>query len=103
MFLSLTLFFTLSWVVLGQRNVTVDDNDPSIIYQPNVDQWGATNTNSLDFGPGETHHLTSDAGATAIFGFTGIPPSSLPTCISEKSRLGTAVYFYAPLWPYHVT
>lgn len=50
------------------QNVTVDDNDPSITYQP-TDSWVISVYDVLDAGG--THHVTSDPDATASFTFTG--------------------------------
>lgn len=50
------------------HNVTIDDSDPSIIYQP-PDSWETSVYDVLDAGG--RHHLTSDPDATASFTFTG--------------------------------
>ena len=50
------------------HNVTVDDNDPSIIYHP-TDSWVVSVFDVLDAGG--RHHVTSDSDATASFTFTG--------------------------------
>ncbi|KDR84488.1 hypothetical protein GALMADRAFT_133773 [Galerina marginata CBS 339.88] len=68
--------------VWAERNVTVDDQDPSIVYSP-AGAWALSANNSLDFG--FAHMLTQNATATAVFQFTG-----------------TAIYFFSPLWPYTV-
>jgi hypothetical protein len=49
-------------------NVTIDDNDPSIIYQPPA-SWVISVLDTLDAGG--RHHVTSDSDATASFTFTG--------------------------------
>ena len=51
------------------HNVTVDDNDPSVIYQP-PDSWVQSVFDVLDAGG--RHHVTSDPSATASFTFTGL-------------------------------
>ncbi|TEB32140.1 hypothetical protein FA13DRAFT_1731879 [Coprinellus micaceus] len=66
----------------AQRNVTVDDEDPSIVYQP-AEEWFVSANSSLDFG--HAHMLTQNPNATATFNFTGV-----------------AIYFLSPLWPYTV-
>ncbi|KAJ3756674.1 hypothetical protein F5878DRAFT_547420 [Lentinula raphanica] len=63
-------------------NVTVDDQDPAILYSP--EDWNTTEAyNSLDYGG--YHHLSGQSSAFAIFNFTGV-----------------AIYFLSPLWPYAV-
>ncbi|KAF8165989.1 hypothetical protein B0H34DRAFT_743864 [Crassisporium funariophilum] len=79
------LFFSLSaWLhlVLAARNVTIDDQDPSIIYAP-PGAWSKSADNALNSGG--AHMLTQNPNATASFNFTGI-----------------AIYFLSPLWPYRV-
>ena len=69
-----TIFYTafLLLVVLvvnaAMHNVTVDDNDPSITYQPH-NSWILSVVDVLDAGG--RHHITSDTDATASFTFTG--------------------------------
>ncbi|KXN84948.1 hypothetical protein AN958_11890 [Leucoagaricus sp. SymC.cos] len=63
------------------RNVTVDDNNPSIQY---VGDWSRSTQTDLDYGG--THMLTTNASSRALFNFTGV-----------------AVYFMSPLWPYAVS
>jgi hypothetical protein len=55
-------------VVNAMHNVTVDDNDPSITYQP-PSSWVVSVFDVLDAGG--QHHDTSDPDATASFTFTG--------------------------------
>ncbi|KAJ4473066.1 hypothetical protein J3R30DRAFT_3296838 [Lentinula aciculospora] len=63
-------------------NVTVDDQDPSVLYSGG--QWNLSNPyNSLDCEG--FHHFSSQLSAFAVFNFTGI-----------------AIYFLSPLWPYSV-
>ncbi|KAG6814492.1 hypothetical protein H0H92_000017 [Tricholoma furcatifolium] len=69
-------------LVLCLHNVTVDDQDPSIVYNPRS-SWTLSANSSLDYGG--AHMLTQDPTATATFTFTGV-----------------AVYFMSPLWPYVV-
>jgi len=67
--------------VLGDTNITVDDNDASIQYS---DGWSVSSGyNALDYGG--FHHLSNLNTSTASFSF-----------------IGTAVYIMAPLWPYAV-
>ncbi|KJA17724.1 hypothetical protein HYPSUDRAFT_46063 [Hypholoma sublateritium FD-334 SS-4] len=71
-------------VVLADTNVTVDDTDTvSIVYAPPA-SWAESSFDPLDAGG--SHATTSDADATATFSFTG-----------------TAIYYWAPLWPSRVT
>ncbi|KAF5363282.1 hypothetical protein D9756_000050 [Leucocoprinus leucothites] len=70
-------FFSNSF---AQRNRTVDDSDPSIVYNG---RWEVPTGSPLDLGG--DHHLSDDVNANAQFTFTGV-----------------AVYFMAPLWPYAV-
>ena len=55
-------------LVNAMHNVTVDDNDPSIIYQPE-DSWVVSTANKLDAGG--RYHVTTDTDGTATFTFTG--------------------------------
>lgn len=63
------LFLSFNWSAFGQHNVTIDDTDSSIFYQP-ADRWSTTLPSQLDVGG--SHHLTSFPGATATFVFTGL-------------------------------
>ncbi|KAG6874227.1 hypothetical protein C0995_003773 [Termitomyces sp. Mi166 len=69
--------------ILCRHNVTVDDQNPAIVYNPRSN-WSPSANSSLDAGG--AHMLTQDPVATATFKFTGV-----------------AVYYMAPLWPYRVT
>ncbi|KAG6868231.1 hypothetical protein C0993_005931 [Termitomyces sp. T159_Od127] len=69
--------------VLCRHNVTVDDQDPAIIYRPKA-SWSPSANSPLDVRG--AHMLTDNPAATATFHFKGV-----------------AVYFVSPLWPYHVT
>ncbi|KAF8646481.1 hypothetical protein AX16_007193 [Volvariella volvacea WC 439] len=69
--------------VEAQRNVTIDDIDARINYQPR-EAWYLSAPTELNAGG--AHMLTSTPGASATFTFKG-----------------TAIYFMSPLWPYHVT
>ena len=55
-------------VVGAQRNVSVDDTDPSIRYQP-AGAWNVSANSTLDYGG--AHMLTQNPNATATFNFTG--------------------------------
>lgn len=61
-------YIAFSLVVNAMHNVTVDDNDPSITYQPAA-SWTVSVSDMLDAGG--QHHVTSDSDATASFKFTG--------------------------------
>ncbi|KAF8888149.1 hypothetical protein CPB84DRAFT_1473740 [Gymnopilus junonius] len=67
---------------LAEQNVTIDDQNPSIVYSP-PGAWTVSTNSSLDFGG--SHTLAQNPNATALFNFTG-----------------TAIYFFSPLWPYLV-
>lgn len=54
--------------VLADQNVTVDDQDPSIVYSP-PGAWALSANSSLDFGG--AHMLTQNPNGTAVFNFTG--------------------------------
>jgi hypothetical protein len=68
----------MSWVIVGltllrlvhaQQNViSVDDNDPSIVYTGSWDP-DSEHPSGLDFGG--SHTLSADTTATATFTFTG--------------------------------
>ena len=64
------MLFYIAFLLLvnAMRNVTVDDNDPFITYQP-PESWVVSVFDVLDAGG--THHVTSDPDATASFSFTG--------------------------------
>ncbi|KAH6891583.1 hypothetical protein BKA70DRAFT_850997 [Coprinopsis sp. MPI-PUGE-AT-0042] len=74
---------SLPWVVSGLRNLTVDDDDPRIRYEP-PGAWHLSDNSTLDVG--YAHMLTENPNATAIFNFTGV-----------------AIYFMSPLWSYAVS
>ncbi|KAF9443988.1 hypothetical protein P691DRAFT_678465 [Macrolepiota fuliginosa MF-IS2] len=79
------LFLLAAHYIVGsvaQRNITVDDSDPTMFQYSNG--WSLTAFSSLDYNG--THHLTNHDSALATFTFTG-----------------TAVYFVSPLWPYAVS
>ncbi|KAF8660459.1 hypothetical protein AX16_001639 [Volvariella volvacea WC 439] len=63
------------------RDVLVDDNDSRISYS---DGWSLAQPTELNIGG--NHMLAESPDAFATFEFVGI-----------------ALYFYSPLWPYHVT
>ncbi|KAF8165990.1 hypothetical protein B0H34DRAFT_794302 [Crassisporium funariophilum] len=69
--------------VRALHNVTVDDNDPTIVYAPDG-SWSETDFDLMNLGG--RHMVTSDPAATATFVFTGV-----------------AIYFFSPLWPFRVT
>jgi hypothetical protein len=54
--------------VSAMTNVTVDDSDALILYNPPSD-WGVSVVSSLDYNG--THHLSQNSSASAIFTFTG--------------------------------
>ncbi|KDR84476.1 hypothetical protein GALMADRAFT_206081 [Galerina marginata CBS 339.88] len=69
---------------LAAHNLTVDDTDTvSIVYDP-PDSWRESAPNPLS--QDGSHAVTSDVDATATFEF-----------------IGTAIYFYAPLFPFGLT
>lgn len=70
-FLLFCLISQLTLSVLCMRNVTVDDNDPSIQY---TDGWGQATPTDLDHGG--VHTLTTNTSAQALFNFTGEHPSN---------------------------
>ena len=63
-----TLYLASLLVVNASHNVTVDDNDPSIIYHP-PGSWQKSVPDVLD-ASGQ-HRVTSNPNATASFTFTG--------------------------------
>ncbi|KAF9477854.1 hypothetical protein BDN70DRAFT_809947 [Pholiota conissans] len=81
------LFLFLIWccflsAVNADFNITLDDSDPLIVYDPPT-SWTQSSSNDLDF---DGHHmLTDDPSATATLTFTG-----------------TAIYYLSPLWPYRL-
>ncbi|KAF8804293.1 hypothetical protein BYT27DRAFT_7039522, partial [Phlegmacium glaucopus] len=79
----LYLYLAFLLAVNAIHNLSADDNDPSIIYQP-PGTWGLSNYNTYD--EGGQHKLTSNSSANASFTFTGV-----------------AIYFYSPLWTFPVT
>ncbi|KAF8962449.1 hypothetical protein BDZ97DRAFT_1112854 [Flammula alnicola] len=79
------IFFELflSCAVYGLRNVTVDDQNSTIIYSPAGSWYHIQDPSTFDIDGG--HMLTSDPAASATFNFTGV-----------------AIYFLSALWPYTV-
>ncbi|KAJ7846016.1 hypothetical protein B0H13DRAFT_1908035 [Mycena leptocephala] len=68
-----TLFTFIPFVLSAQRNVTVDDSDPSVIYEGG--QWSISPNNTADYNG--TRHTTfptplTGALATATLNFTGV-------------------------------
>ena len=89
--------------------MTIDDNDPSIIYQPPT-SWSESVFDVLDAGG--RHRVTSDSSATASFTFTGsfffvyqsfLNISSIVFFFLLFRAIGVAIYFYSPLWTFSVT
>ncbi|KAJ6528909.1 hypothetical protein B0H19DRAFT_968774 [Mycena capillaripes] len=77
-FLFIGAFAALSFVS-GLRNVTLDDNDPSIVYSAG---WNVSTTNNpLDFGG--SLHFTANSTASASH---------------QLTFKGVAVYLMSPLW-----
>jgi len=76
-FVSVASAFLLG-VVNGQvlRNITVDDNDPAIIY---TGSWGLGSGDSDSYG--DAHRWANQSGAYATFSFTGNSPSQLCSSI----------------------
>jgi len=102
--LNLKFFFILFLVALcnGQQNITVDDNDSSIVYAPS-DSW-VTVSDSMDIGG--SHKVTIDTVATATFTFTGLN-SSLYLFLDKHQNLdivlsGDAIYYSSGMWPFTV-
>nr|GAT60421.1 predicted protein [Mycena chlorophos] len=83
MFLSLLPLSLLATVVHALVNVTLDDTDPSIVYNGIWDP-SSEHKSSLDFNG--SHTFSSDASGSATLTFTGV-----------------AVYYLAPRWPYAVS
>ncbi|KAF9535175.1 hypothetical protein CPB83DRAFT_843605 [Crepidotus variabilis] len=65
----------------ADRNITLDDTDPSILY---FGDWLPTPFDQSNAGG--THKVTATPDASAALNFTGV-----------------AIYFYSPLWPFRVT
>jgi len=72
---SLLMFIQLAFLLIscrsivhGRHNVTVDDQDPLIIYTPAA-SWNLSAPSTLDAGG--AHMLTVDKTATATLTFTG--------------------------------
>ncbi|KAJ7059166.1 hypothetical protein C8F01DRAFT_989837 [Mycena amicta] len=65
-------------------NITVDDTDTSVITYKGAWDPFASHQSTLDFGG--SHAFSSDEGASATLGFSGV-----------------AVYYLAPRWPYAVS
>ncbi len=61
-------FLICSTVVRAAINITVDDGDPGIIYSPGG-AWKRSAPSPLNYGG--SHMFSMDAGATAVFSFTG--------------------------------
>ncbi|KAK7455301.1 hypothetical protein VKT23_011174 [Stygiomarasmius scandens] len=85
--LSLGLLALPVTVIVAQKNITVQELDPSISYNTDVVDWGFPPNNSDSDGDptGSFFALTANSGAVATFTFTG-----------------TAVYYFAPLWPMRI-
>ena len=97
-------FLFLVIYVFAAENVTVDDQNPSIIYSP-PRAWSESAPSTLDLGG--SHKLTQNPNATASFNFTGnfffdfgLSSSILNHVCCVCS--GIAIYFLSPLWPYTV-
>lgn len=79
--------FCLAGLVAGQTasNVTIDDQDARITYEPARASWTLTDPGEWDAGEGRAHMLSDDTSAVATFTFTGV-----------------AFYYWAAMWPYPV-
>ncbi|KAF8187170.1 hypothetical protein BJ912DRAFT_970385 [Pholiota molesta] len=80
--LTVLLWCCVLTAVNADFNMTLDDSDLSIVYNP-PSSWTHSDPDPLDYG-GE-HMSTEDPTATATLTFTG-----------------TAIYYMSPLWPYRV-
>ena len=109
---ALTLFFFCSLCFVqtsrAARNITIDNTSSSIRYYgsewtvavfPEYDVGGSQHL--VDLGPNGSGAST----ATATFTFTGICLRHDPLHCSSAHAVpsGTAIYYWAPLWPYLVT
>lgn len=63
---SLLIFLLQVYSTNALRNVTIDDNDPSIEY---VGQWVVSSHDNVSYGG--SHRYSNTAGARATFTFTG--------------------------------
>ena len=101
--LLVALFVVVLRLVDGRHNLTIDDQDPSIVYAP-TGAWNRTAASTLDYGG--SHMLTQNPNATASFNFTGafnlFGFHSLLHLLNFYLHSGVAIYFLSPLWPYLV-
>jgi hypothetical protein len=89
----------ISRIASARRNVSLDDDDPSIVYHGNWLHTPYDRTNR-----GGHHMVTADDSAYATLAFTG----TFIKALSQKPDFdnwipGVAIYFYSPLWPFRVT
>jgi len=91
--------------VLAVRNITVDDSNPAITYYGSSWTVAAFNSYNL-YGSQHLVDLGTNGGgqssSSASFTFTGM--SFLMVRINAHAVApGTAIYYWAPLWPYQAT
>lgn len=82
---------------VAQVNVTVDDNDPRIVYTGN---WGVPQP-PIDLDAGGTHHLGEEIDSLATFTFTGetteVTPISVVACVLNGFSRHCCLLHVAPL------
>ncbi|KAF5364578.1 hypothetical protein D9758_005529 [Tetrapyrgos nigripes] len=81
---SIVLVLSVALGVTSQRNITVQELDPSITYTTGDQGWSfpSNNSDSASDPTGQLFALTQNDGAIATLVFNG-----------------TAVYYFSPLWP----
>jgi hypothetical protein len=105
MLLWVPFFLWLVRNVQAMTVITVDDQDPSIIYAPTLSSWGKIDGPGVDAGG--THMMSNDPNATAML--TGRCKYDFPLfnfVVSNKELPCIAVlnaHFWSARWPYPVT
>jgi hypothetical protein len=86
-------FASLSFVS-GLRNVTLDDNDPAIVYSVGWNE--STANNPFDFGG--SLHFSNNSTASASVTFRGEYLIPWDICLVRSTPKGVAVYLTSPFW-----
>jgi hypothetical protein len=83
------------------QNLTIDDTDPSIEYEP-LEAWDADSLQVSSFDYHGSHTVSSNPDAVATFTFVGALYLIIFYFKLNAPSPGVAVYYMSPLWPFSI-
>lgn len=99
LWLMLTLW--LPYLARAKHNLTVEETDPSIDYEP-PGAWDPDVLPVSSFDHGKSHTASSNPDAVATFTFVGTQYLIIFYFILNEPSPGVAVYYMSPLWPFPI-